>query len=62
MNFLRPNSFDVVIMNPPFGTKHNTGLDVIFLKQALKVKAKNYLEIGKVIFSLHKSSTRKVFY
>ena len=24
--------FDTVIMNPPFGTKHNWGLDMLFLK------------------------------
>uniref|UniRef100_A0A8C0FV18 Methyltransferase-like protein 5 n=1 Tax=Bubo bubo TaxID=30461 RepID=A0A8C0FV18_BUBBB len=28
-------TFDRVIMNPPFGTKHNKGMDMIFLKTSL---------------------------
>ncbi|KAG9391192.1 Methyltransferase small domain [Carpediemonas membranifera] len=39
---------DVVIMNPPFGTKRK-GIDVVFLEQACK--------IGPVVYSLHKMST-----
>lgn len=46
-------TFDTVIMNPPFGTKHNAGLDMIFLKQAID------LATGAV-YSLHKTSTRNV--
>jgi putative methylase len=42
--------FDTVLMNPPFGTrvKH---LDVVFLSQALK--------LANIVYSLHKSSTRR---
>lgn len=42
--------FDTVIMNPPFGTKHNQGIDMKFLKTALT--------LATVVYSLHKSSTR----
>lgn len=28
--------FDTVVMNPPFGTKHNKGLDVRFVETALQ--------------------------
>lgn len=45
------NFFDTVIMNPPFGTKKNAGMDVKFLETAAKL-AKN------AIYSLHKTSTR----
>jgi predicted RNA methylase len=38
-------------MNPPFGTKHNSGMDMKFLEIASKL-AKH------TIYSLHKSSTR----
>ena len=38
-------------MNPPFGTKHNKGIDIKFLDIASKM-SKN------AIYSLHKSSTR----
>merc|ERR1719219_3326315 len=43
--------FDTVIMNPPFGTKHNKGIDMNFVKQGLKL-ARN------AVYSLHKTSTR----
>ncbi|CRK96589.1 CLUMA_CG009898, isoform A [Clunio marinus] len=43
--------FDTVIMNPPFGTKKNSGMDINFLKTAVKLSR-------NVIYSLHKSSTR----
>jgi putative methylase len=42
------NTFDTVIMNPPFGTKQEHA-DVKFLRVAL--------DIGKVIYSIHKSTT-----
>lgn len=43
--------FDTVIMNPPFGTKHNAGMDMKFLMTAFN--------LGRnVVYSLHKSSTR----
>lgn len=45
-------SFDTVIMNPPFGTKKNTGMDMSFLKTAIQLSA-------NVVYSLHKSSTRE---
>nr|CAG4638685.1 EOG090X0BVL [Cyclestheria hislopi] len=48
--------FDTVVMNPPFGTKHNKGLDTLFIEIALKC-VKN----TGVIYSLHKTSTREYF-
>ncbi|RZC32522.1 Methyltransf 26 and/or MTS domain containing protein [Asbolus verrucosus] len=42
--------FDTVIMNPPFGTKHNGGIDMKFLQVALR--------LSNVVYSLHKTSTR----
>ncbi|XP_066594225.1 rRNA N6-adenosine-methyltransferase Mettl5 [Prorops nasuta] len=44
--------FDTVIMNPPFGTKHNAGMDMKFLEIAVKL-ARN------TVYSLHKTSTRR---
>jgi predicted RNA methylase len=44
---------DTVLMNPPFGTKKSAGIDMIFLERATRVA-------GKVVYSLHKSSTRNV--
>lgn len=49
---LRPKFVDTVIMNPPFGTKHNQGMDVTFLKQGLCI-ARN------AVYSLHKTTTRQ---
>ncbi|XP_044261727.1 rRNA N6-adenosine-methyltransferase METTL5 [Tribolium madens] len=43
--------FDTVIMNPPFGTKHNTGIDMKFLEVA-------FLLSNHVVYSLHKTTTR----
>ncbi|KAF7493390.1 Methyltransferase-like protein 5 [Sarcoptes scabiei] len=43
--------FDIVVMNPPFGTKNNKGIDVIFLKRALQLSTRS-------VYSLHKTSTR----
>ena len=43
--------FEVVIMNPPFGTKHNKGLDMLFLEKGLKLAT-------RAVYSLHKTSTR----
>lgn len=45
------NKFDTVIMNPPFGTKHNKGLDMLFLRTGI-------LLASKAVYSLHKTSTR----
>lgn len=44
-------AFDTVIMNPPFGTKKNAGMDMKFLKIASQLSHSR-------IYSLHKSSTR----
>lgn len=44
--------FDTVVMNPPFGTKHNQGIDVDFLQAALLLSS-------NAVYSLHKSSTRE---
>lgn len=43
--------FDTVIMNPPFGTKKNAGMDMKFLKIATQMT-------NNVVYSLHKTSTR----
>lgn len=43
-------SFDTAILNPPFGTKKNAGLDTQFLLKAFVVSS--------VVYSLHKTSTR----
>lgn len=43
--------FDTVIMNPPFGTKNNAGIDMEFLEVAVRL-AKT------AVYSLHKTSTR----
>ncbi|OZC06447.1 hypothetical protein X798_06569 [Onchocerca flexuosa] len=51
--FVKP-IFDTVIMNPPFGTKNNAGIDLHFVEAGLSILKKN----GK-LFSLHKSSTRQ---
>lgn len=43
--------FDTVVLNPPFGTKSNAGLDIKFLEMALKLT-------NNAVYSLHKTSTR----
>ena len=45
-------SFQVVVMNPPFGTKNNKGIDMVFLKRAIDIAT-------DAVYSLHKSSTRE---
>ncbi|XP_034945492.1 rRNA N6-adenosine-methyltransferase METTL5-like isoform X1 [Chelonus insularis] len=45
-------AFDTVIMNPPFGTKHNAGIDMKFLEIATKLA-------NRAVYSLHKTSTRE---
>lgn len=47
------SGFDVVMMNPPFGTR-NPGIDMTFLQTALSLVKR---EEG-IVLSLHKSSTR----
>lgn len=44
--------FDTVIMNPPFGTR-NTGIDTLFVQKGM--------QHANVVYSLHKTSTRKHF-
>lgn len=44
-------AFDTVIMNPPFGTKHNSGMDIKFLETAMNLA-------NTAVYSLHKTSTR----
>lgn len=41
---------DVVIMNPPFGTRNN-GIDLVFLQVASRLAS-------RAVYSLHKTSTR----
>ena len=43
--------FDTVLLNPPFGTKNNKGMDMKFLKTAIDMS-------NNSVYSLHKSSTR----
>ena len=49
----RTGAFDTVLMNPPFGTKHNKGIDLAFVRKGLDLLAS-----GGSVFSLHKTSTR----
>lgn len=44
------NYFDTVLMNPPFGTKNNSGIDMKFLQMGLSVSCDS-------VYSLHKSTT-----
>lgn len=44
-------AFDTVVMNPPFGTKQNAGMDMKFLMAGLNLSR-------NVVYSLHKTSTR----
>jgi len=46
------NRVDTVVMNPPFGTKHNKGLDMKFLQAGLSMAS-------SAVYSLHKTSTRE---
>uniref|UniRef100_A0A1I7TEP0 Methyltransferase-like protein 5 n=1 Tax=Caenorhabditis tropicalis TaxID=1561998 RepID=A0A1I7TEP0_9PELO len=46
-------SFDVALINPPFGTKNNAGIDIKFVKVGLEL-----VRPGGSVFSLHKTSTR----
>jgi rRNA N6-adenosine-methyltransferase METTL5 len=42
---------DTVITNPPFGTKHNAGMDLQFLRTAIRLAR-------RAVYSFHKTSTR----
>ncbi len=44
-------SYDVVVMNPPFGTKNIKGIDRVFVEKAL--------ELAPTVYSLHKTMTRE---
>lgn len=44
-------SVDTVLTNPPFGTKHNAGIDVQFLRTACRLAR-------RAVYSFHKRSTR----
>lgn len=46
------NKFDTVIMNPPFGTKNNAGVDMKFLQNGINLAS-------GAVYSLHKTSTRE---
>lgn len=48
---LRSNCVDTVITNPPFGTKQNAGMDVQFLRTAVRLAR-------RAVYSFHKTSTR----
>lgn len=39
MRFAARPQFDTVIMNPPFGTKKNAGMDMLFIRRAMEVCA-----------------------
>ncbi|XP_062577496.1 rRNA N6-adenosine-methyltransferase METTL5-like [Saccostrea cucullata] len=45
-------NFDTVIMNPPFGTKKNAGIDMEFVRAALMMST-------NAVYSLHKFKTRE---
>lgn len=45
--------FDTVLMNPPFGTKSNAGIDLKFLRMGTMLSS-------NTVYSLHKSTTRLV--
>ena len=43
--------FDTVVMNPPFGTRDQAGIDAVFVQRAL--------ESADLVYSMHKTSTRQ---
>jgi predicted RNA methylase len=49
-------TISTILMNPPFGTKNNAGIDVAFLKAGLSLAQSNPL---RAIYSMHKTSTRE---
>ncbi|CAI5444865.1 unnamed protein product [Caenorhabditis angaria] len=52
-NIFKQPIFDIVVLNPPFGTKNNSGIDMKFVENAISI-----CRPGGSVFSLHKSSTR----
>ncbi|KAI1723495.1 methyltransferase small domain-containing protein [Ditylenchus destructor] len=49
------NSFNIIVTNPPFGTKGNSGTDLKFIELGLSL-----LKPGGHLYSLHKTATRRV--
>lgn len=49
-------NISTILMNPPFGTKNNAGVDVAFLQAALSLVPSN--PSLQAIYSMHKTSTR----
>ena len=43
--------FDMVVMNPPFGTKDHVAIDAVFVQKALS--------LVDTVYSMHKTSTRE---
>ena len=41
---LHETEFDTVVINPPFGRKNNSGIDALFLEQALALSLHNFYE------------------
>lgn len=50
-DFIRPKAIDVVLMNPPFGTKR-PGADLSFLARGARASS-------RAVYSMHKSTTRE---
>lgn len=50
-------TINTILMNPPFGTKNNAGIDVAFLKAGLSLAESN--PNLRAIYSMHKTSTRE---
>jgi putative methylase len=48
---LRSKIVDTVLVNPPFGTKNNAGMDVRFLQTAVRLAR-------RAVYSFHKTTTR----
>ncbi|XP_029406122.2 rRNA N6-adenosine-methyltransferase Mettl5 [Bactrocera dorsalis] len=45
------NAFDTIVTNPPFGTKNNSGIDMLFVQTGVNLAS-------RAVYSFHKSSTR----
>lgn len=45
------NAFDTIVTNPPFGTKNNCGIDMLFVQTGISMAS-------GAVYSFHKSSTR----
>ena len=46
------SKFDIIVTNPPFGTKEDKGIDLCILQHCIK-----YLKPKGKIYSFHKTST-----